>query len=487
MNRLCFWLACFFGLLSAVFGAYSIFCRARVPDAEKEIGQARWGEELLQRARRLDKLIFFEVEGAGSREFSPAARKILESRYICVKLSPQKYPADNAVLWDIYKQSGARGKFSLGILSPRGAPIFLASSFSTDIRSPFYDAACLMGALAAYQKNRNADFFSAQSDISLFRRADFPSLFAAGNSVASLADLAIFFAAADWGENTALLSENARLAARLARSHSAIALEISETAYEALLNASLSADKFSSKLLIARALSEYSLLMLAPSAQQNFLRLAGEILSFRDDADGLFYENSVAILRDNALAVSVIARACALSEDAKYRAALESSCAALSAILQKTNIPPCVLSANKSALYSETQCIGCALLARAFIDAYIATSNREYLAEAMRVFELTDSLFADKRGGGWYCNLPRSMFSSSYRAKNFSDAVYPSDNGEAAQVLADLCRLRGANPSRLINIASNFNYRAGLGSLENASLKLSLLSNPIFRKLQLPR
>ncbi|MBO7521053.1 MAG: hypothetical protein J6T16_02305, partial [Opitutales bacterium] len=131
MNRLCFWLACFFGLLSAIFGAYSVFHRAPESAAPARGGEleagARWGVDLLRQARKSNRLIFFALEGADEPDFSPAARKILQSRYICVKLSPQKYPADNAVLSDIYKQSGARGRFSVGILTPQGVPIFLAS------------------------------------------------------------------------------------------------------------------------------------------------------------------------------------------------------------------------------------------------------------------------------------------------------------------------------------------------------------------------
>ncbi|MBR4597115.1 MAG: hypothetical protein IKO42_01825 [Opitutales bacterium] len=483
MNRLCFWLACFFGLLSVVFGAYSVLHSAPEQNAaqnKEPEAAARWGADLLKLARKSNKLIFFSLEGADEPEFSPAARKILESRYIYVKLSPQKYPADNAVLLDIYKNSGARGRFSVGILSPQGAPIFLASALSSDSRSPFYDAACLAGAVNLYGKNRSADFANLKNSAAFFRRADFPFMFISGNSAANLADLAVFFASKSWGENTALLTENARLAARLARSSHPIALGVAESAYESLL--SEPADGLRSKLLVARSLSEFAILMLSPTAQQNFLARADEILALQSP-DGLFYENSAAILRDNSLALSVLARAFLVSAEPKYEEALEKSAKEILSILKNKNIPPSILKKTSDKLPpSETQGIGCALLARAFLDCHLATSKPLFLSDALRMFEIFDAFFADKRTGDWYCNLPGSMFAPTYRMKNFSDTIYPCDNGEGAQLLADLSHLRGANSARLMNIAANFEFQAGFGAIQNASMKLALMSNPMFRK-----
>ena len=483
MNRLCFWLACFFGLLSVVFGAYSIFHpapesgAARGNDTE---ASERWGADLLKLARKSNRLIFFSIEGEREPDFSPAARKILESRYIYVKLSPQKYPADNAVLWDIYKNSGARGRFSVGILSPQGVPILLASGLSPDARSPFYDAACLAGAVSMYGKNSSADFANFKNRTAFFRRSDFPLAFISGNSAANLADLSIFFASKCWGENTALLTENARLAARLAQSSHPIAIDVAETAYESLLRES--ADDLRSKLLVARALSEYALLMLAPSAQQNFMAKADEILSLQN-SDGLFYENSAALLRDNSLAVSVLARAFLVSGDSRYADALEKANSAILSVLSQKNIPPSVLkkTAGGKLSASETQGLGCALLARAFLDSYLATSNPRHLSDALQMFEIFDIFFADKSVGDWYSNRPDSMFAPTYRMKNFSDSLYPCDNGEGAQLLADLCLLRGANSMRLMNIAANIDFQPRFGSAENASIKLALMSNPMLR------
>lgn len=479
MNRLSFWLVCLFGALSVLFGAYAAW-RYYKPKARMEPHDVYWGADLLEKARMSNKLIFFTIEGRDFPEFSDEAKAILNKFYICATLSPKKYFADNLVLSNIFKNSGSEGKFSLGILSPQGRPLFLASDFSRDKNSPFYDAACLMGAVNAYEKYKGDLLLKRQISSSfIIKLSEFPNLFLSRSADSSFANMNMFLRRKDWKDATALLSENARLAARLAN-FSPTALEVATSAYGSILSEIKNEDRFSSKLLLARALSEYALLMIVPSAKHNFLKVADDILK-NQKSDGLFYEKSAATLLDNALAMSIMARAYKISGDEKYKNAAVKNSYAIRLILGRKNTPPGILNSleNPDENTSEANGLACALLVRGWIDAYFATGEEKYLGFATSMFKKFDKMFSDKSEGNWYVNMPCSILASSYRLKNFSDDLYPSGNGEGAQILSDFCYLKGIHRHHLIDASSPFNTPFAVRFFDRAGLKLSLLDNPM--------
>ena len=479
MNRLSSWLVCLFGALSVLFGAYAAwrYCK---PKACIEHQDVYWGADLLEKARMSNQLIFFTIEGRDFPKFSDEAKAVLNKFYMCATLSPKKYFADNQVLSNIFKNSGSEGKFSLGILSPQGRPLFLASGFSRDKNSPFYDAACLMGALNAYEKYKGDLLLKRQiSSRFIIKLSEFPNLFLSRSADSSVANMNVFLNRKDWKNATALLSENARLAARLANFFPT-ALEVATSAYGSILSEIKNEDRFSSKLLLARALSEYALLMIVPSAKHNFLKFADDILK-NQKSDGLFYEKSVATLLDNALAMSIMARAYKISRDKKYKDAAVRNSYAIRLILGRKNTLPGILNSLENPVEnpSEANGLACALLVRGWIDAHFATGEEKYLGFAMSMFKKFDKIFSDKNEGNWYVNMPNSIFASSYRLKNFSDDLYPSGNGEGSQILSDLCYLKGFHHHHLIDASSPFNTPFAVRFFDRAGLKLSLLDNPM--------
>lgn len=479
MNRLCLWLACFFGALSVFFGVYSVWCNFK-PKASVEEQSVNWGADLLQKARMSNRLIFFTKEGRDIPEFSEEAKAILNNFYICATLSKKKYFADNHILSNIFKYSGSEGNFSLGILSPQGRPLFLASDFSKNKNSPFYDAACLMGAVNAYQKFKNDISLKRQISLSfVIKLSEFPNLFLSRNVNSEIANLNVFFKAKNWDDKTALLSENARLVARLAKS-TPLAFDVATSAYTSLISELKSEYRFSSRLLLARAISEFALLLLVPSAQQNFLIFADDLLKSQKN-DGLFYEKSVATLLDNALAMSILARAYKLSKDEKYKRALVKNSYTIRLIIGRKNTPPGILNSFENTSSSEANGSACALLIRGWLDAYFATGEEKYLGFARHRFDKFNEMFSDREEGNWYVNMTNSIFASSYRLKNFSDDLFPSSNGECAQILSDFCYLNSSLHSHLIDVSSGFNTPFGVRFFDKAALRLSLLGNPMRR------
>ncbi len=481
MNRLCFWLACFFGALSAIFGVYSIWCHDK-PKETVEEQNVIWGADLLEKARLANKLIFFTVEGRETPELSKEAQAILDNFYIRATLSQKKYFADKHILSNIFKHSGLKGEFTLGILSPQGRPLFLASDFSRNKNSPFYDAACLMGAVNAYQKYKEDLALKRQiSSNFVIRLSEYPNLFISRNVNSELANLSIFFKAKNWDDKTALLTENARLVARLAKS-TPLAFDVASSAYSSLISEVKKEDRFTSRLLLARAISEFAFLMLVPSASRNFLVLANDTLKNQKN-DGLFYDKGTASLMDNALAMSIMARAYKLTGDEKFKKALVKNSYAMRLILGRKNTPPGILNSfdASSENSSEANGLACALLVRGWLDAYFALGDDKYLAFSRQVFDKFNKMFSDKEEGNWYVNMSNSILASSYRLKNFSDDLYPSSNGECAQVLSDFCYLNTSSHSHLIDATSAFNTPFGVRFFDKAALRLSLLGNPMRR------
>ncbi len=485
MNRLRKLLAAVFAALSVYFAyvAYTNRDSAREGPGGRRCSE-EWGRGALAAARKCDKLIYFSVSGAPLRKMSGRTKAILQSHFISTELNPAAYPADYEALRRIFARSSAPGEASAGILSPRGFPISIWASPSGGAGGEVLDLRRLSGALTAYAKNRAEVKSGIRIAVRISgsdpRLTDIPNFFTGGGAgLAELANLRIFFAAGNWRDSAALLTENARLAARLSQHENPAAREVALEAYAAIEGALSRSAKLHQRMLVARAFSEYALAGGFPDARGRFLEMVDGFEKLRG-ADGFFPAEGNASMRENALMMSLFARAAALGADG-YADALWKLSEAVREKMDEKSITPALLRfAGGRSGRSEAAALDCALLIRGWLDAYFATGEGEYLRLAAKTFDKFDSEFGDPSTGAWFGNSSGSTFSESLRYRDSSDGDWPSGIGEGAQAIADMSAMRGEQPERLFRILSPANAAFFAFKFpERASLKLSMFENPM--------
>lgn len=482
MSKVRLFLIFLFAGLSLYFG-YLALTRPRENLAKDSLRDLRpWGRETIAFARKFDMPIFFELKGY-SFVSSPRIDGIVKKYYVQSVLDPEAYPADYRALQRLFAMSGASGEPRVGILSSRGFPLYLTSALVYDSNIQTNEDAAIIGALNAYVKHRAR----VKSGVSIAVKvaaqnakiSEYPMLFRDGGGLAALENLKMIFSANAWAKVSAIYTENCRMAARIsAGNHSMLALEVRDMALQSLLEQDFNSLQGYQKLLVARALSEFVFVCDSPSAKKRFFEILSDIEK-SVNKDGFFETNSLVKARDNALLLSLYARAYKMNKGADYLSKISKLSKNLSARVSENYIYPSVLFAGGKKIKSEASAIDYSLLARGFLDSYLATKDYRYLKDTLNTMTSFDVEFADSGTGSWFTNAKSSIFAESFRFKEESDFKYPSGVGEGAQVLADVYSLRGEVPERLFKILSPLNSYFNYKYFDKSSIKLSMLANPM--------
>ena len=481
-------------ILAAVSAALCVYFAVQAYMQKRESREVEslelkgWGSGMLTLARKYDRLVLFNVEGVGDGILaspSPQSARILSRHYVRVTLRREYFPADYGAILRIYRLSGAKGQVGFGILSPKGYPIFMGRDLPDDPASELGEEKVLAGVAWMYKKRKAETKNGLQ--IALARvvadreLSDLPGFFSGGRRTAEIANIRSLFAVPAWGESVAVFSENARLIARLAAGGDQLsrqtALLVRDELLKRLEDGSIG---FTDRLLLVRALSEYAMLSDSARDREAFKNASLEVLSTLGK-DGYFAPSGTALLRDNALALSIMARACRLFGDGPFKSALASSSAALMRNMEKRSMLPAVLRTSADPdPRSEASALDYALLARAFLDSYFATGGGDVLGAAKKAFSKLDEIFKDPSSEAWFENGKNSVFANFLRYKIISDSGMPSTTGEAVQILADINSLSGGISGRFIKILSALNMHSSPEAfLDRASSKLAMLANPM--------
>lgn len=476
----------FFASLSIYF-AYLALTRPKSSNVPADyLADAKpWGAECISVARKVDMPIFFELKGCDFVR-SPKIGKILKKYYVQTELDPDAFPADYRALQRIFLKSGAVGEARVGILSSNGFPLYLANALVNDSNLQTNEDAAIIGALNAYVKNKTKVKSGVRVAIKVastgYKISDYPTYFLNESSLAVLKNLKMIFASNDWSNVSAIFTENCRVAARIPQSNNSIlAFEVKQMALD-LLSAASKNDKLEGyqKLLIARALSEFIFADGSNVVKTRFFEILKE-LDASVDSSGFFISNKKAKTRDNALLLSLYARAYKISKNKNW---LEKMKVLSGEIFLKTNstylYPALLYSADcDKKIHSQASAIDYTLLIRAWLDCYLVSKDSDYLKLALNSMDSLDVEFGDALFGDWFTNAQSSMFAEFFRYKDDADYKYPSAVGEGAQVLADLYSIKGEVSERLLKILSPYNSFFNYKLFDKSSWKLAMLANPM--------
>ncbi|MBO6102621.1 MAG: hypothetical protein J6P03_05140 [Opitutales bacterium] len=484
-------LVIFYAVSAAYFAALA-FWQKKAPRQNGGEGKfLRWGGEAFSAAAREGRLVFFRVPSFKDPVKSGDALAVLEKNYIQTELDPAAFPADYKALRKIYERSGADGAVNIGIVSPRGAPIFLANRFSGNPDSFSSELHSLSGAAKAF-RDMGEDFRRhARAAISVEHKMNefsgVPYLFFNAGGLSEFPRFRLLFSrAAAGGVPAAVLAENSRIVARK------LFLEKRELPVDTVLLAFACArDSYAreadgmSKLLLLRAMSEFAFIDDTDYFRPHFLSEAEKCLDLQG-GDGLFrFEPSggkaAARLGENSLMLSILSRAYMISGSARFANARESLARALDAAADKAGAVPAILSAE---VPSEAEAAQVALLARGFLDAYFSSANESHLKTALKYFDKLDSLYGGEASDGWFANSSRSVFAQTLRYLDRVDNVLPSANGEGAQLLADFSMIRPGFAPRLATLLNAHSNFLSINNFDSASFKLAMLSNPMRMRFQ---
>lgn len=484
MSKLRLLLILLFASLSAYFGYLAVTKPggARAPAASAPGEYVPWGTDCTALARKADIPIFFELAGFNFVR-SERVGEVLKKHYVQTVLDPEAFPADYRVLQRIFAKSGAKGEPRVGILSSRGFPIYLASSLSDDSNLQTKEDVAVIGSLNAYVRQRSAVNSGVRVALKVAsydpKISDFPSAFAGENSLGLLENLKMVFASGAWGNVTSVFTENCRIAARVyGINRSLLALEVRRAALNSLLDSSVKNLDGRQKLLVARALSEFVFVGDSDSAKKRFFEILDD-LEKSVASSGLLTFDGKAKTRENALLLSLYARAYKISKSDEYLKKLSSLGELLAARLGENYIYPALLMRDGKPVNSQASSVDYSLLLRAWVDCYLASGDKNFLRLSLATLDRFDVEFADNRTGAWFTNAQSSIFAESFRYKEERDLNYPSPIGEGAQALADIHNVRGEIPMRLFKIMSPLNSIFSVRGFDKASIKLAMLANPM--------
>lgn len=477
-----------FALCSAYFAFLAFKQKEVVDEPDNSLQSANWSVEEFAKARRAGKLIFFKLSTFQNPVRSPEANEILKRHYALLELDPVAFPADYKAIRRIFERTNANGDLNIGVFSPRGYPIFLASKFSEDPKSGMSECLALLGAANVFKLHAD-DFRQVTREVMLLEneKMRFPfdaRLFFNTKNAGELTRLKIFFSNSQSKFLPATLSENARLIARIAMEKpNRYSLEVAVLAFEKIKSALNSTNSQLEKLLYIRALSEFAFIDKYDVFKAEFLRRADSLLSLQQD-DSLFYSkingNTVALTSENALALIILSRAFMISGDERFSIASRSLSAKMDMLVRTSNSIPAILSVKDGVrAESEADGFGASILARSFLDAYFAFNDELCRERAAYYFHKFDSLYCDDDAVGWYANSNVSVFAESFRYRDRFDDFAPSAIGEGAQMLSDIYAVRQGFPSRLISILSPLVNTLSVQNLDRASLKLATIANPM--------
>jgi len=473
-----------FGTLSVVFALIALsnaLCQKDECAAPAETAQnPRWGKALEAEARKGGKLVFFSVsEELPESTFSENARDVLESAYVCAVLNPDAFPADYAVLHRILEiASSRRAPLKVGILSPRFKPVYLSSEIRAGAPSI---SDIVVGIASEHARYAETLQKTAQktSEIVDSPRVNSPS----ENPRTASAPQTAVLAAQAWDSRmffsdpriraarAALLAENARLAAKIyaADPSGFCARETLKLAAEAVVGRLKSdGETLASVLLLTRALSDIAEVSQDATLKKSEFNMFKAILGLQGKDGFLASENSAQSaskkLSENALALSILARAYSLTKDPKFLRGARRLSDALKNISEWRGELPAVISSRADSAASSREY---ALLAEAFLAMHAATKDPSMLKAARAVIDKW-TLRCGLEGGLWSINSESSPLAEFARPIISEDSDLPSYLGVAAQMAAYMDK---ADPSY------EFPFSQRLRSLSEMSLGVFPLQN----------
>ncbi len=481
-------LAILFGCLSVVFAAVALrntLLKCENGSKFASVSECAWNDCVEASARKEGKLVFLKLKGLNVFPLSGNAEKILKRNYISTEISPETNPADYSILNYILETATKRKcHFEAGIFSPNLIPIYMTSE--TAMRgghfAPNLENA-IIGAAAQFEKSPDTLKSTARAAA---RIADAPSDFSISldnfrmsgclrflNSES--ARLFIYFnTARTLNEDAAVLSENARLAARIGNAdiRQMAARSAAASAAEMLCaRVSSKSENSTSKLLFLRALgeSEYAL---KNDKINSFFMFFAESIADAKKRKQILGEAEFPLVRDCALSVPILLRAFDFTGDERYYKCAEKTAETLASALAGRGPMPSVLGKE-----SEASALEYVLCARAFFEMSKTSGEKKWLKHSRRaLLELDKHFMTDI--GVWSVNSKDSALSKISRVVFTRDSEVPSYVGEAAQLFSEIGGASPATAQKLKKLALAAASTAPLMSHQWASLKLSLL--PLF-------
>ncbi len=447
-----------------------------------------WGRNIESRARNENKLIFFFSDKSVTQSLSEKSKKILSERYICVKISHENFPADFTILdAPLAKISKKSGSLKAGILSPNLHPIYLTSEILADKKNrtlSLEDA--IIAATNQFDKNaytlkktaRQATTFDA------IPRDSFSPFF--GNSFTRLSFLhaessrmfIYFNSNAPMSAEPAILSENARLAARISLlGYTQIAAQNATALATKILCARIATESKNNfaKLLFLRALGESPYVLTDNRVKNFYLQNVKETTLCETQK-----------INDIALSTSILLRTFAISKDKEFfnNAKIRAKRLAEIAFTQKT-LP------SKIGEISEASSLDYALCARAFWDIAKFSNDENWHSATKEIIARWNENFMTPFNL-WSINSKKSALAKIARPIITRDCASPSYIGEAAQLFAEMeilqARKKFNSPetSREIHFGKTETRCAqNLKKLAFGASTISPLANPQWASLKL--
>lgn len=485
MHRLRRFLAAIFALLS-IFFAYQAFVKERETKVLAEQNfNLNWGHNVFTGARKIDSLVFVDISiDKNENIFQNLEDLFLKHKFIKTSLDKHAYPADYGLLKYISERSKLKGELSCAVLSPRGYPIQIVGAQDASATEELFGKT-LLPSLEAYTKNRESVRFALNLAISKMEKNeeifDILDSFVENTVDAGKANFYSLLGLGDMQNTPAVFTENVRVLARLTTLPDRVPMDI-EARLRVLLAEKLNDKnlKKSERLLIVRAAYDCLFLhnygFLSSVVYKN-----SELLLEELSKNPFLLSDKKAFLRDNALAVSVLAKAYKFYGDERF---LNASQKLLDSLMEKFSsrrvAPAIVWKEGVDEIFSEAGALDYMLVCRANMDFYFASKNKDYLLSMDKIFQFLDADFMDENTGAWFENSKRSVFANVMRYKLSKDGFYPSTTGEGLQLLADLSSIGEGISPRYIQIFNALKRaNVSLNFINSASMRLAIFANPM--------
>ena len=440
-----------------------------------------WGFDIESAARREGKLVFLKSEKLSHFNPPPNIKKILSQNYISAEIAQKNFRRHRH--YRLY-MSGPQKEiaFEQELFSPTFPVTCFARRSKCGRFAPNLEKA-IEAAAAQFQRNPDTLKSSARAAA---RIADAPSDFSisADNFKTSgclrflnaeSARLFIYFNSPQTlNEDAAILSENARLVSRIGSADiRQIAARSAAVSAAEMLCARLSAksESTTSKLLFLRALGESEYILKNEKMNSYYLHYA-KFSAENADAEGYFNPSKEKpLVRDNALAVSVLLKTFEITNDAEYLKRAEKISENLAALLELHGIMPASIGEKSEASALEY------VYAPRF-DMSKFSDERKWSRPLRAALNELDKYFMTDLGV-WSINSANSAFAKFSRMIFTKDANLPSYVGEAAQLFAEMEQFQSRPAQEFQRLAAAAASASPLMNHQWASLKLSLV--PSFR------
>ncbi len=473
-------LAIFFATLSILFASIAVYNKFAVVDEQlinNDEKNIEWNRNIESRARNENKLIFFTTENS---KFMPSTqtKKVLATHYLCIKISTETFPADYTILdIPLAKSTRKNNTLKAGILSPNLFPIYLTSDENSLLNNVIIAAAKHLeknpyilkkiAREAAKLDSLSIDFFHQSYPIPFskfaFINIENARLFAYFTSNAPLVD------------KPSIVSENARLAARISLNspHQFSAKQTLINASKFLCIRTLSPqENNTSKLLFLRAIGELNNLLNDKNLTNFYLKNADVLTQKIANSENVN-------LCDIALTSSILTNLFEITQNNDFLSRAEQTAKNIAVAISSSNLLPA-----KIGEYSQASSLEYVLVARAFwdISKYSKIGNWRNLTD--KTIELWSNDFMTPFGL-WSINSKKSALAKYMRPILTRDAKTPSYLGEAAQLFAEISANSRDFPNSKMKKISTYKGDKNLQKLAYATLASSPFADRDWASLKL--